>query len=445
MATLTLNYSDIKAAYNASDKAAKKCESYANEISKKITKKIDDLERGSSAQTSYAKSYAKKKISELNRQAGVYSSYATRLDDFLNGSSGAKSIDKKVSDYIKADSKTFREKHNMKTNAVTEFFTWLSTTILNKTDFGKWLKNAFTSIKNWLHDVGDALEYWYRCGGGKFVLKIVGGIILLVVAVVALIVAWPIMVGAFSALAAGFTMAAAWTALVATATFVGAIIGVVNAVVDTTFNVKALQTNGSDPAWAKRYDSYSSASEYLNKNRFGNNKWLNKNSYSWATAIEVTELTCALINIADMAKNGINFLRDPNARQKFFPKRDTTTFKKVSFTRYNKVTFGSIKNGLGAIKTNIAQVIANPSIEAIKKGLLRKNSIKPLADIYKWSNSANKALKPIKTGAKFFDSWNSKDFNFSGFVDSTKKYIQSKTVIYKELESLTKKTKAVFN
>ncbi len=93
-----------------------------------------------------------------------------------------------------------------------------------------------------------------------------------------------------------------------------------------------------------------------------------------------------------MAKNGINFLRDPNARQKFFPKRDTTTFKKVSFTRYNKVTFGSIKNGLGAIKTNIAQVIANPSIEAIKKGLLRKNSIKPLADIYKWSNSANKAL-----------------------------------------------------
>jgi len=101
--------------------------------------------------------------------------------------------------------------------------------------------------------------------------------------------------------------------------------------------------------------------------------------------------------------------------------------------------------GLGAVKNNIGQVIANPSIEAIKKGLLRKNSIKPFADIYKWASSANKALKPIKSGTKFFDAWNSKDFNFSGFADATKKYIQSKTILYKELESLTKKTKAVFN
>lgn len=440
MATLTLNYTDIKAAYNAANKAAAKCESYAGEISKKVTRKIDQLERGGSSQTGSASYYAGRKISELNKKSGVYSNYANRLDDFLNGTSGAKAVDKKVSDYIKSELNTFRKKNGMKVNAVTEFFTWLSTTIINKTEFGKWLKDTFTGIKNWLKDSIDDLEYWYRCGGGKYVLKAIGGVILLVAAVIAVIVAWPIMVGAFSALAAGFTMAAAWTALVATTTFIGAIIGAVDAAVNAYYNGKAFSVNNVDPAWAKRFDSYNSATEALRKHRSDDKKW-NENSYKWATAIEITELTCALINIADMAKNGINFLKDPEMRKKFFPKRDTTTFKKISFTKYNKVTFGSIKNGLSALKINIGQVISNPSIEAIKKGLLRKNSIKPFANIYKWVSSANKKLEPFKSGAKFFDSW---DFNFQGFVDATKKYIHSKTVISKEIDDLIKKYKVVF-
>lgn len=358
MAEIVLDYSEIKDSSRAAQKVADQCEDYADDLKRKVTKKLGDLKRGGSGNTNSATSYMNAKINELNKKATAFSNFSDDLDNFLNDSAGAKETDKKAAKEIKSYSKIFLDNHGMSVGPITDFFMMLSNTFYNSTEFGQWLKKMNNAWDDFWADAGRDLKYWYQCQGGKHKIRAWASIALTVVAVAALIVAGGAFVTAMAALfsaisASAVTLGVAWSALAATAGVVSAVIGVFDAVVNNVYSFRAASED--DPAWAKRYDDINSYSDALKKVRFKDG-FMNKLTSDWSKLIKGVEIVCNVINIVDMASKGIKFFKnfkDTSAvwknkgKVKFFKEvNGKKTFNKTAV----KYTWMNIKRDYGAFK-----------------------------------------------------------------------------------------------
>lgn len=358
MAEIVLDYSEIKDSSRAAQKVADQCEDYANDLKRKVTKKLGDLKRGSSGNTSAATSYMNAKISELNKKATAFSRFSDDLDNFLNDSAGAKETDKKAAKEIKSYSKIFLKNNGMNVGPITDFFMMLSNTFYNSTEFGQWLKKMNNAWDDFWADAAKDLKYWYQCNGGKQILQAVAAVVLTVVAVAACVVAVGAAVAAIGALGAAIAAGAVtggiiWGAVSATAAAIGAVIGVADALTNTYFSFKAAVED--DPAWAKRYGDMDSASDALEKVRFESG-FMNKLSSGAAKVVKGVEIVCNIINIVDLANKGLKFAKNFKNTSAVWKNKGKIKFFKVVDGKKTlnktavKYTWMNIKKDYGAFK-----------------------------------------------------------------------------------------------
>jgi uncharacterized protein YukE len=409
MSSVRIDYDELKDAWKAADKAASGCESYAKEITKKVTNKIDSFTGGSNSYTSNAASYASGKVRELNNKANTYRSLSSQLQTLHTE---AKNTDKDVKGYLRLAGRAFRDSHNMHVSRVTEMFVDFFISVSNVNPVSQWIKDSFRSAGEWLDDAWHDVKYWYNCEGGKYVIKIVAAVVIAVVAVVALIAAWPVMV---AAIAAG----AVWASIAAVAGVIGAAIGLADAIVDLVYNITALSTFGSDPAWAARYDSYDSLAGWLKKNRF-ESSWVNKWSYTASTIVSVVKVSCAVINIINMAKNSIKFIKGLKSGTNWLKTKGVLNVLK----RSDASMWTKAKYLVKSLSVDYKTVTSATKLNQFKQYLESTDSF------CKTLKGFTDATKGLKTLSKFVINLDEK-----GGIKAVTDYFKGKTTYIKELNS----------
>lgn len=396
MSTVVLDYNQMVQAMWAAQSTAWKCGEYTEEIQRKVTQKLDSLERGSNSLVSSANYFAQQKIADLNRKREQFEQYGNHVIEAMRY---AEDTDNRVSSYIKTESREFRRNHGMEVNVVIEFFAWISTNVLNSTEFGRWLNQKMRAMENWVDRSRRRFKQWFHLEGGKYIIKIVTNILLTVAAVVIVIfVALPALMGAVAAIAAnGVMLGSLWTVLTATASFVTSFIKIFDCVTKVGGNMAALESLEEDPGWAHRYGSYSSFAEYLRKTNF-HDGYLNKLSYIHANTIDTVAFAAQLIHAADTAHRGINFLKGIKANG------TRHYFKKVRFkTKNGKVSWATFKYGIKSIRQNAKtanEAINNTNINRLNKYYKKAANIDI---VYKFETGASKTEKFIDKGfGKYF-------------------------------------------
>lgn len=402
MGTVTIDYGYMDATESAARRAASACESYATRIASRVTKKIDQLQCGSTGNTSSSSYFAQQKIRKLNAKHDRYITFADKVRDVKDY---AREKDKSVSSYIKTESNEFRKEHGMEVNKVVEWFTWLTTTIINETSFGRWVSQLFKDAKAWIGDKARDFKRWFHLDGGKYIIKTVLAVVGTVIAVVFLVaVAWPAVVGAFAALATASGAAllgAIWTAITAVAGLVTAAMTVCNNITKAYGNAQAYLNNEEDPGWAKRYGEYDSVSDYLRKTKFSAG-WMNEWSYKISNAYDTIEVVTALIGIADLFRSGYKFslrVKEQGIHH---------VFDKISFrNKAGKVTKTSFKFGMSRVQKNW---------NYLKDGINSTN-INRLTSFYK-KNNLSKTFVNIMSGHNRAEAFVStyEAFSKDGFV-----------------------------
>lgn len=383
---ITLDYSAMKEAYRKANKASEKCASYAGKIDSKINQKVTNLKMGGNSNTYQANYFAKQKIDKLNEKKDQYSTYSTKIE---NARTFAKDTDANVSTYIKNASKDFRNSNNMKVGVITEFFSWVTTTLINSTAFGRWLNQVCKDVGTWIDGVKRKFKNWYELDGGKYIIKTVVAVLGTVIAVIFLVcVAWPALVAIIGTIGAaglaGLTGAMIWTLVTAAAAFTTAVIAVADGVTKTFANLSAALTFKDDPGWAKRYNSYSSLSEYLRKNNF-HSSFMDKVSGIAANVIDKVTIVAAVINIADLVHNGVNVVKQlKNGGM-------SKVFNKVHFkSPSGKVTIGTVKYGMKNVIRNMGEL----------KKLVSTTNISRIHTYYEQTTKLHDFYKTLKSGEK---------------------------------------------
>ena len=417
MSSVKIVYSELKDSWKAADKAASYCESYANEIRKKVTNKISDFKGGGNGYTSNAASYASAKITALTTKASALRTYSGSLQTCYNE---AKNTDRDVKNYLKLEGRDFRDSHDMHVNPVLELFVGFFITIANENPVFKWIKDSFRAAGDWLSETWQDIKYWYKCEGGKYVIKIIAAVVLLIAAVVVAVLAWPVMIAALSA-------GAIWASIVAVASFVGAVIAIADALIDLEYNIVALATFGSDPAWAARYDSFSSLAEWLKSNRFSSSL-MNKWSYTLSTVVKVTKAVCAVIKFIDL---GINVIKNIGAfKNGQLWSKVKSAYKAMQ--KSNAGTWAKIKYMTKSVFTDYKQ-IAETNATMYSRLKAYYNSADYVGKTLKGFSDATKTLKTI---SKFVINLDEK-----GAIKAIYDFGKGKTTYFKEIEGVYKDIK----
>lgn len=370
MAELILDYSEILDAKKAAKKAADCCEDYVEEIERKVTNKLQHIEGGESAYTSQAGAYARMKMEQLREKQKNYQNYGRALEDFV---SDAKAVDKNAASTIKSSYKMYINEHNIKVNPVVEALTALQVWGGNATGFGKVVKGLYDFNHFVKENLTESLEYWYRCQGGKNVVKLVGAIALTITAVATIVVTWP-------ALITAITGGAIWTAVVAGATVVGSIISAVNGLVDMWHEGKAIVMNADNPAKALMSSNISSASDWF-KDVISESKLVNKLTMGVASVLDGVEFVCDVIGVIDVARNGINFMK--NMKKDGF--KGVMQRVKTGYKNSKKLTpWGKITDSINDITKNQTIKMLNNQMGSFAKNGM---SLEVLNGTEKWMPS----------------------------------------------------------
>lgn len=385
-AIISLDYSAMEEAYKKANKASEKCESYANKINSEINQKVSSLRLGGNANTSQADYFARKKINKLNDKKTKYSTYSTKIK---NAISFAKTTDENVSRYIKKASNEFRTSHKMKVGVIEEFFSWVTTSLINSTAFGRWLNQTFKDVGTWIDGEKRKFKNWYELDGGKYIIKTALAVIGTVVAVIFLVfVAWPALITIIGTIGAagfaGLTGAMIWTFVTTAAAAATALIAVLDGGVKSFANLAAAVSFKDDPGWAKRHSSYTSLAEYLRKNNF-NFPLFDKFSRIGANILDGITIVAALINIVDLVHNGINVIKRLKASGM------AKIFNKVRFRGPNKkVTFGTFKHGIKNIIRNAGEL----------KKMVTATNVSRIHTYHEKSSKLYSFYKTLKKGEK---------------------------------------------
>lgn len=314
MSEVYIHYSTLDDAINKSKKARSEISGYIEEIKKKITTPISNLNGAdSSGYASTASTLAWQKISNLTDKASRFVSFE---DSVRNFSSFAKNKDKYVSGQIETVASMYVKERTWYQKAGDWLYNTFCVDIPNKFD---WTRSFFDCAKRVFGDIGDALEKvhdWFKYGDGKYILNITLSVLGTVAAIggaIAAICAIPFTGGATIPIVIGCIGAAAAS--------VGAVITTVNSVTSITQNAKALSLSGDvfdandgNPGAARYYGNTSKLSDYWKKNDMGDeatNKGFEKAGKiidTTKTVADVTSFVCSIASLGNVhdyrIKNG---------------------------------------------------------------------------------------------------------------------------------------------
>lgn len=280
MSELKISYSQLSSVRKYSKNAANDLSNYSKRLSNESIKYLGKLTKGHSNLTLNA-------VDDINTKKKGLEDKIDRLEDFSDKikrfSENVKETDKGVAKRINSIYRSFKYNNNSRLNIspVSEFFTWLGTNLVNSTELGRWVSNAFNHIKDKWDNFYDHMEIWYRTGGGKYILKVVG-----------------------SALAAAAALAALFVTGIGAIAIIAGIITIYNSLTKSYYNYKAYNNNGQDPAWAHRYGKIDSFSGHLREK--SNSKFASKFARVWDFTDGVVSLLTLGKDIGKIGKSIIN-------------------------------------------------------------------------------------------------------------------------------------------
>ena len=315
MSEVYVHYSTLEDSINKSKKVRSEISGYIDEIKRKITTPISNLNGyDSSGYASTASSLAWKKINELTDKASRLVSFEDSVRTFT---SLAKNKDKYVSSQIETVASMYVKERTWYQKAGDWLYNTFCVDIPNKFD---WTRGFFDCAKRVFGDIGDGLEKihdWFKYGDGKYVLKIVTSVVASIAAVagtIAAIVAIPFSGGATIPIVIGCIGAAA--------TAIGSVITIVNSVSTIKGNAKALSLSGDlfdaddgNPGAARYYGNISKLSDEWNKTDMGNasqNEFYRNAGNTIDTVKVVADTTAFVCNIASLGNVKDYRYKNPN-------------------------------------------------------------------------------------------------------------------------------------
>ncbi len=335
MSELVLKYSDLSSMAKYARKTASDCDSYVDELNRKLTNKWGSVPPSpmsdGNGRINTASYYVKQKIIKLNTKSIAFRTFASKAETFQEN---AKSADIRVAKTVNGSRESFLKAHeNLRPHG-------FLAAIMNVPGLG-WLADGISKIKEIWTDLKGNIRYWYECCGGKKILDTALAITGFVLAAVGAIVA-VITIGPFTSV---------FAAVAAIAGVVAAVIGVVNA----GFNLyNQLRANGEeDPAWAQYYGNIDSFSDTLRQTTFQSGFW-NRFSSGFADAWDITDTVCSVISIAD----SIHGIYKRSGLNKLFSSKTTTVVDgkpkniyKFDFTKFKSTV--TSKDGWAKIRKTL--------------------------------------------------------------------------------------------
>lgn len=284
MPELVLKYSDLDNMAKYAGKTASECDSYVDELNRKLTNKWGSVPptpmSDGNGRIDSAAYYVRQKIGKLNAKASAFRDFSRKVESLRDN---AKNADASVAKTVNNSRESFLKEHeNLRPHGILAV-------IMEIPGLG-WLADGIGKIREAWKDMKGNIRYWYECCGGKKILDTALAVTGLVLAVVGAVVT-VITIGPFTSV---------FAAIVAIAGVMAAVIGVVNAGFNLYNQFRSNQE--ADPAWAQYYGHMDSCSDTLRQTTFKSGFW-NRFTSGLADVWDIVDTVCSVISIGKSLHN----------------------------------------------------------------------------------------------------------------------------------------------
>ena len=287
MSRAVFDYSALEKAGEHAEKTADKLTDYADELERKVSRKLNDYDGPWTGNLSSAYSLVREKRQALADKAEEFNRYGAALKDLAQE---ARTADTAVRSNISALSQAFALRNGIKISQREYEMALRAVRADNSNVVFRWLSDRGDEFGNWLGKTGDEFAYWYKYEGGKYLISenlkaLLKGALAVagIVAAVATFLAAPAITGgAVLALAAGV--------------FVG-VMGVADAATDMAYNGKAYTAaQNGDPAMAARLNDVNDYTDMLR--RESNSRLVHNYTYF----LDITETAAGIVDLVSGIK-----------------------------------------------------------------------------------------------------------------------------------------------
>lgn len=278
MGTISINYNYLSGAASNLKNGASACRRYSDQLQDRCLKKLDSIEGGVTGYVWDAYSDVSTKRHKLEAKADrldTVSEAIERLKDY------ARQTDQDVSDTIERQARDFQTANGMENSWIESAWAWLCdgvSAILNATEFGQAIADAFRKAGDWIADKWRHLRLWVDYDGGKFLVGMAAALAGIVAAVV--------------------TIATAGVGILAVIAVIGGVISLLNGIVKFKSNWDAWNTFQEDPYAAERAAQDDTLSDLIRTAADGNPAWADTLNFIAGT-LDFVDNACAVIGLVD--------------------------------------------------------------------------------------------------------------------------------------------------
>lgn len=280
MSAFVIDYDELVKIATHSNDLAKKASDYANDLTRKVAKRVETVAGGMNGILSSAKYYVETKVAELEKKKTSYENLAKDINHLI---ATARRVDKEVATAIANNQETFLKsnEHLRIADWKADLINWL-TDLKNSCPLFEMIGNIRAAIENGLSSLMDNIKHWWKCEGGKEIIGFIAAIGGAIIAVALFIATLP---------ASGFFAICA-----AIGACLAAINAITNVVTSCASMIKAI--NG-DPAWAKIYGDQNKLSDWLRQTNFKSEFW-NRTTNFLANTADTVQLFCDVVCIGKL-------------------------------------------------------------------------------------------------------------------------------------------------
>lgn len=355
MALISIKIQDLKDARDRSDKVAQKAEDYSDALEKQILSKINSYSGSWTSNMTTAQTNLNKKRNELEEKKAGFDGLKADLNQLQ---ADIVYEENRLTNRIEDIVGSYCNKYGLEADK--SWWEKLAEFLIND-EVLEWFKSIARSI-----DAGiRIIKNWYRYGGGREFVNAVGKVLLAVGAVVGFVLAT----------IATFGAVGVWATIVAVAGLVTSAIALADSLLAVRDACKALDAAQSgDPVWARRYETHSNNVTLTGELR-------RQGQYTLANVIDVVNVVCSIIEIADFGVNLVKGFKKLNGKNlvdkgKDFFKTLKTNFK-ANLSNFDnpdfavwyffgdtKKTLKTVKNGIGmlATGTEVFRLVSNGDV-----------------------------------------------------------------------------------
>ena len=277
---LALRYGSLSSTISEMNKLSNEIEQYCDDLSRKVQRKMYDVEGGSSAALNSADYYVKQKIQQLRKHKENAWEMKKKTENLLDT---AKRVDNDVKRVIEAEKQVFFNRNpDMKSSNFKQKFVSFLCDLKDVPLIGQLIKDGEKTIHA-ISALKKSIRYWYKCQGGKEFVGIVLSVVEAIAAAI-LVICAVVITGGVLAVICGI------------AGLISAVIGYVNSITNIVTSFQAYEEAvGGHPGKAKIYAGQDKLSDVLRETNF-HDKEKNHSSNAWATGIEITDTVCSIIS-----------------------------------------------------------------------------------------------------------------------------------------------------